>query len=113
MSEIKASEKLSKELSESVERIIMEIKSSKTSTHEHAAMPQAQQGHKTIDEVAACPTCKPKLLEMLKPDVEKIVLQTQREKHKSMKHARLCTDCGEVLDGEKEENCPNCHGHNY
>lgn len=65
--------------------------------------------HQTIEEVADCPTCKAKLIEKYRPEI----LKEQREKLKSMKHPVLCEDCGDVVDKEKERDCPTCHGKHF
>ena len=74
---------------------------------EHVAMPRADKGHETVDEVADCPNCKPKLMAKFKPEI----LKEQREKIKSMTTPHRCDDCGDVYDRENEEDCPTCHGH--
>ena len=87
-------------------------KSSTTSTPEHPAMPEAQRGHKTIDEVAECPTCKAKLIEKFKPDIEKDLridlLKEFKEKFKN-KTLVTCDGCGEIVNKSDIE-CPTCHG---
>lgn len=110
---VKASEKLSRELSEAVNKIIAEIKSLKTLTPpEHTAMPQAQIGHKTVDEVADCPNCRPKLIEKLRPEIEKelrpAIAREIKEKLKS-KELLTCDGCGEIVE-KTSESCPTCHG---
>lgn len=74
---------------------------------------QATQGHKTIDEVADCPNCRPKLIEKFKPDIEKelrpIIEKELKEKHKSIKEPVVCDGCGEVVE-KTEKECPSCHG---
>lgn len=73
--------------------------------------------HKDVDDLLNCANCKAKVLEKIKPDIEKqiseSVLKAKREKNKAMKKPVLCEDCGEVLDREQEENCPSCKGHRY
>ena len=107
MSEKKASEILLEKLEAFRKEMIAEIKSSKTSTpeHEHVAMPESAKGHKTIDEVADCPNCRPRLIEKLRPEIEKEL----KEKHKSLKEPTICKGCGEIVEKTAEE-CPSCHG---
>ncbi len=70
----------------------------------HVAMPDSAKGHKTIDEVADCPTCKAKLIEKFKPEILKEV----KEKLKS-KELVTCDGCGEIIEKQRED-CPSCHG---
>lgn len=72
---------------------------------EHEAMPESARGHKTIDEVADCPNCKPKLLAKFRPELFKEF----KEKIKS-KELVTCDGCGEIVEKSTEE-CPGCHGH--
>lgn len=87
---------------------LSELKAAKAAVEpekpEHSAMPDSAKGHKTIDEVAECPTCKQKLLEKFRPEILKEV----KEKLKS-KELVTCNDCGEILEKTREE-CPTCHG---
>lgn len=102
----KASELLMREL-EKIQKQLDEIrKSSTTSTPEHAGMPESAKGHKTTEEVADCPNCRPVLIEKLRPQI----LKEQREKIKSMNRPNRCDDCGEVYDKNTERECPSCHG---
>ena len=73
-------------------------------THVHQAMPEAQRGHKTIEEVADCPTCKQKLIDKYRPELFK-------EFNAKIKSKELvtCLDCGELVN-VKEPNCPTCKG---
>lgn len=75
-----------------------------TPESEHVAMPDSAKGHKTIDEVADCPNCKPKLLEKLRPELFKEF----KEKLKSHELV-TCDGCGEIV-GKEEKECPGCHG---
>lgn len=100
----KASDLLAQQLKQATEAIIAAIKSSKTSTpsqHEHS-----------IDEVADCPNCKPKLIAKFKPEIEKdlrpVILKEVKEKLKS-KELVTCDGCGEIVEKESLE-CPNCKG---
>ncbi len=70
----------------------------------HVVMPESAKGHKTIEEVADCPTCKAKLIEKFRPEILKEV----KEKLKS-KELVTCTDCGEIVE-KTERECPTCHG---
>ena len=80
--------------------------------HEHAAMPESAKGHRTIDEVADCPNCKPKLIEKFRPQIEKelrpALLKEFSAKLKS-KDLVTCDDCGEIVE-KTETECPSCHG---
>lgn len=78
--------------------LIKEMKQSQTHTE--------SSGHKNLDELADCPNCKPKLLEKFKPDI----LKAERDKRLKMKQPKLCEDCGEIVDYDKEKNCPTCKG---
>lgn len=79
-------------------------KTTLTPEPEHVAMPESAKGHKTIEEVADCPTCKAKLIEKFRPEILKEV----KEKLKS-KELVVCTDCGEIVE-KTERECPTCHG---
>ncbi len=69
-------------------------------------------GHKDLDEQLACPTCKGKLLEKLRPEIEKdlrpAILKEVKEKLKSPDNV-ICEGCGEIVKKD-EESCPSCHG---
>lgn len=86
---------------------LLEKRQSTTST------PDEEKGHRDLDEQLACPTCRAKILEKIKPTIETDVLKALREKQKSFKKPRLCEDCGELLDASQEKDCPGCHGHRY
>jgi hypothetical protein len=62
----------------------------------------------TPKEMFDCPTCGPAYLpeaeKRLRPKFE----QEQREKIKAMSDPNWCPDCGEIYDGNKEDDCPNC-----
>ena len=75
-----------------------------TESSEHVSMPDSAKGHKTIDEVAECPTCKTKLIEKFRPEILKEV----KEKLKS-KELVTCDGCGEIIEKTRED-CPTCHG---
>jgi uncharacterized protein with PIN domain len=103
MSEKKLSDILREELQKANDRITaLEKNLLTTSTHE--AMPESAKGHKTIDEVADCPNCKPKLIEKLKPEI----LKAERERIKGLKRPERCDDCGEVYEREERDTCPTC-----
>lgn len=60
---------------------------------------EASQGHKTIEEMLACPTCGPKLRdEVLK-----------KEKEIRDKKPFVCSTCGNGVDKD-EPTCPTCGG---
>jgi len=69
-------------------------------THNH----DAPKGHKTVEEVIECPTCKQKLLDKMRPELFKEF----STKIKS-KEIVECLDCGEMVN-VKETNCPTCKG---
>ena len=73
---------------------------------------EPQKGHKDIDEQLACPTCKGKMLERLRPEIEKdlrpLILKEVKEKLKS-KEIVTCDGCGEIVEKTQEE-CHTCHG---
>ena len=95
-----------KELQKKFETGLNEIKAARAAIEpaEHVSMPDSAKGHKTIDEVADCPTCKAKLIEKFRPEILKDV----KEKLKS-KDLVVCDDCGEIIEKERE-NCPTCNG---
>lgn len=105
----KASDLLAQQLKQATAAIIAEIKSSKTLIPEKHDEPK---GHKDLDEQLACPTCKGKMLEKLRPEIEKdlrpAILKEVKEKLKS-KELVTCDGCGEIV-GKEEENCPTCKG---
>ena len=68
--------------------------------HEH----DTPKGHKSVEDVADCPTCHQKLLGRFRPELYKEF----KEKIKS-KELVTCLDCGEIVD-VKESNCPTCKG---
>lgn len=108
MSEKKASE-IILEAIQGMQKQLDELKKSSTTStpekHEHVAMPESARGHKTIDEVADCPTCKAKLIEKFKPEI----IQAEKARIKSLKYPVRCDACGEVYDREEKQDCPTCH----
>jgi rubrerythrin len=97
--------KLRKDLELALQKISnLEKQSSMTSTHEHTAMPESAKGHKTVDEVADCPTCRPKLKAKFKPELFKEFQQAIKNKE-----VVTCDGCGELVDRNERE-CPSCHG---
>ncbi len=100
----KASEILLEKLEAFRKEMIAEIKSSKTSTVDIGKLGQ----HQNIEEVAECPTCKAKLIEKFRPEIEKDLLKSVKEKLKS-KDLVTCIGCGEIVSKEEKE-CPSCHG---
>jgi len=103
MSEEKYEEKVLKALNLIVDQTKPQPKSEESSKHKEEAKEDA------IVHIDTCPTCRNKFKEKLRPEI----LTEQREKHKKIKSPKLCEDCGEILDGEENKDCPNCHGHNY
>jgi uncharacterized protein with PIN domain len=77
---------------------------SKEEKHEHTAMPDSAKGHKTIEEVADCPTCKQKLLDKYRPELYKEFAQKLKSKE-----LVTCEGCGEIVR-KTEPECPTCHG---
>jgi rubrerythrin len=106
----KSSEVLAEQIESLRKEIIAELKkSSMTLTPEKHDEPK---GHKDLDEQLACPTCKGKMLERLRPEIEKelkpLLLKEAKEKLKS-KDLVTCDGCGEIVE-KTEESCPTCKG---
>jgi uncharacterized protein with PIN domain len=106
----KSSEVLAEQIESLRKEIIAELKkSSTTSTPEKHEEPK---GHRDLDEQLACPTCKGKILEKLRPEIEKelkpLLLKEVKEKLKS-KELVTCDGCGEIVEKEISD-CPTCHG---
>lgn len=77
-------------------------------------MPEAPRGHKTIDEIAECPDCKPKLIAKFEPEIRAKIepeiktkaLKDLVDKAKGKYH---CKGCGlKIEDPKKIEKCPLC-----
>lgn len=80
--------------------------------HEHEAMPESARGHKTIEEVAECPNCKPKVMAKLRPEIEaelRPALMKEVSAKLKSKDLVTCNGCGEFVNKSDPE-CPNCHG---
>ena len=104
MTEEKYEDKVLRILSQIAEQSKPKPQSAESSEkHEEKAKESA------IEHIDVCPTCRAQFKEKLRPEI----LTEQREKHKKIKSPKLCEDCGEILDGEENKDCPNCHGHNY
>lgn len=57
-----------------------------------------------------CPDCQKAYDEEVVAKATPQILADRRAKIKSMKNPNLCEDCGEIFDGEEEDDCPTCHG---
>jgi hypothetical protein len=108
--------KMSEILKESIERLETNLKnleerqkqylttSMMSEKHDHTAMPDSARGHKTIEEVSDCPTCKQKLLDKYRPELFK-EFKDQVKAKKIVK----CVNCGE-LEYVTNQECPTCKG---
>jgi hypothetical protein len=101
--------KLSDILREELDNLKKKVASLENPSTTSTEVPR-EPGHKDVTEaIDNCPHCKAKAKEKLAPEI----LREQREKQKSMKDPKLCEDCGEILDGERNETCPNCRGTHF
>jgi hypothetical protein len=78
--------------------------------------PTPKKGHLTLEEMANCPDCKPKILAILEPEIRAKI--EPEIKAKSLKHIvdiakgnSHCKTCGLRVDPKAQDLCPLCGGY--